>query len=176
VCRWSWSHRGSEFQRRANFQVDVHLARPVELSGRDIKSVTYKNRLIILLVFAATILLLIDWLAFHPVAVRPLLGSRLLIPVSLVLCLIPIYPLYLISRKSRPELSWGPIFMMGAMVCVFISICSYFIFHSDLGWANSVLDLGQALVCLVVVVPILRWLFRRFLHRSKPEESLRKGF
>jgi hypothetical protein len=101
-------------------------------------------------------------MVFHAHATQTLTGNKLFVSVVLVFCLTPIYPLYLRARRhSRSALA--PLALIGAMICVFISVAASYVFHVTAPWVTLVSDLRSVLIVLACIL----FIWNGFARKSK---------
>jgi hypothetical protein len=122
---------------------------------------SYKQRLVGVVLFGILLVATLDWLTFHRTAITPLFGSKLLVIVVLALCLAAIYPLYLIARKSNRTYIWSSIGMIGLEVCVFVALLGRFVLHLSDSWTGLALDIGRVSAILGVLISVTLLLLRR---------------
>jgi len=98
------------------------------------------------------------WMLFHPSSAAGLGKSLLLASIFLVLCVAPVYPLYLQLRR-RPQSAPPMLLLIGALACAMAYGIVEFVLHLDTPFADWVADLGTVLIiasCLLFIWQAVR--------------------
>jgi hypothetical protein len=121
----------------------------------------YRRRLVGVVIFGILLAALLDWLAFNQSAIIPLFSSKLLVIVLLALCVVVIYPLYLIARKSDRTYIWSSLGMIGFVACAFVALLCRFVLHLSNSWTDIALNIGRLSALLGVLMSVSRQLLRK---------------
>jgi|GEM_PF-2823374 len=121
---------------------------------------SYKKRIVLIILLAISCSVLLVWMMFHPTATQALSGTRLFVAILLIFCLTPIYPLYLRAKK-HPGSRLAPLLLVGAMICFFVFGMASFIFHLSGPLVPLLFELGRGLIVLACVLFIWKGFVRR---------------
>lgn len=115
---------------------------------------SYRNRLILVLVITAGIFLLLTFLEFHPHLSALLWRNDLIVAAAFLLGIPPIYPLYRSMRKRERVDALAILLLLCAIISGLIYLTGTLVLGVDAVWTSTVYVLSECLFiasCLLFV-------------------------
>lgn len=128
---------------------------------------SYKKRIVLIILLAIGCSVLLVWMMFHSGATRALSSTRLFDIILLGFCLTPIYPLCL-RVKKHPRSSVIPFVLIGAMICFFLFVVASFILHFSGPLVTLLFELGRGFIVLAFLLSIWSAFRRKKAGKEAP--------
>jgi hypothetical protein len=122
-----------------------------------------KHRLVLILVFALTFCSVLGWIAFHPTRAGGLWSNPLIVGLTVVLCITPIYPLYRQLGKHAPASRLAIALLIGALTLGLVYIIADRVLQLNGAWVSAVSDASTFLL----VASCLAFIWNGFMKRDR---------
>jgi hypothetical protein len=109
-------------------------------------SMSYKNKLIAVILIAGGFFFGLAWLVFHALPSRNLWASPMVLGAITILSVVPIYPLYREISKRAPTSALAISLLIGGLLTGLIYLTVLFVFQLDPPWVAAVSLLSRGLI------------------------------